>query len=377
MEMSIDSMLIQATELGASDLHIQARQPPIIRRNGALQPLPGRPPLAEDLVSQLLAPLVSDEMKKDFSQEKSLDFSHGIEGVARFRVNMFVQRGQTSAAFRRIPEDIPTLADLGAPAILAEFARAPRGMVLVTGPTGSGKSTTLAAVLRLINETRRDHILTIEDPVEFVHSARNCMVTQREVGKDCPSFARGLRDALRQDPDVILVGEMRDVETMRIAMTAAETGHLVFATLHTSSAPSAIDRIVDAFPGEEQQQIRTMLGGSLLGVVTQALLPRSDGSGRVAAHEVMVANNPVKALIREGKTEHLRNELQTKLDAGMYTLDRALVHLVVNNVISEDVARDRAQSLSEFDQLLNAVRSGRPIKPPALVQHGQGTSTAG
>lgn len=374
LELTINSLLKQITHYGASDLHIQVDSPPLMRLHGSLRAVPERPQLDENTVRKLFDALVSDEetLKKRYYEERAIDFSHAVPGVARFRVNLFMQQGKMGGAFRRIPEEIPTLADLAAPSILMDFSRKPRGLVLVTGPTGSGKSTTLAAVLNLINSERQDHILTIEDPIEFVHTPNHCLINQREVGRDTPSFARGLRDALREDPDVILVGEMRDDETMRIAMTAAETGHLVFGTLHTSSAPSAIDRIIDNFPDTEQSQIRTMLAASLVGIVTQTLLPRADGQGRVAAHEVLVANNPVRALIRKQETQHLRNELQTKTRDGMQTLDRALAYLVWQRVVSEEEARRAAQSAEEFDRFMESIAQGKGVpNPPKLVLPGQ------
>ena len=366
----INRLLAYSTGQRASDLHLQMDRKPLIRVDGSLRDIEEYPVLDETAMTQLLQPLLNDDQKKQYRENKSVDFSHAVPGVARFRVNLFVQQGKMGAVFRRIPEKIPTLDELAAPAALLDFAKRPRGLVLVTGPTGSGKSTTLAATLDAINSTRADHILTIEDPIEFVHSSKRCLINQREIGRDCPNFARGLRDALREDPDVILVGEMRDLETMQLAITAAETGHLVFGTVHTSSAPSAVDRIVDAFPAAQQQQVRVMLAESLIGVVTQALLPRADGEGRVAAHEVMVVNNPVRNHIRKQETGHIRSVMQTQTKEGMQTLDRALVYLVAQNIVAEDVARGRAQHLTEFDQLLTRFRRTGELNPPRLVTPG-------
>jgi twitching motility protein PilT len=371
MEFTVDTLLRQATEARASDLHLRVGMPPMIRIDGDVTPAPGRPVLDKEMVEQLVGSILDEELKRLFYENKSVDFSHAVPGVARFRVAFFLQQGVMGGVFRRIPEKIPTLADLGAPAVLLDFARRPRGLVLVTGPTGSGKSTTLAAVIDVINRERFEHILTIEDPIEFVHPPQRCIVNQREIGRDAPTFARALRDGLRQDPDVILVGEMRDLETISTAITAAETGHLVFGTLHTSSAPSSIDRIIDAFPADQQQQIRVMLAGSLIGIVTQTLLPRADGQGRVAAHEVLVADNAVRAHIRHQQMEQVRSVLQTQSQKGMQTMDKALVYLVTQNIIAEEIARERTQNPDEFEQLLRTARRGGRIAPPNLVQPGQ------
>lgn len=371
MDLSVDSLLTQATELKASDLHIRVSMPPMFRVNGDLGPAPGRAVLDQEGIKLLFNQILDEEMRKRFTEDKAIDFSYAVPGVARFRVALFLQQQEMGGVFRRIPEIIPTLADLAAPAALLDFARKPRGLVLVTGPTGSGKSTTLAAVIDVINRERSDHILTIEDPIEFVHPPQKCVVNQREIGRDAPSFARALRDGLRQDPDVILVGEMRDLETISTAITAAETGHLVFGTLHTSSAPSSIDRIIDAFPADQQQQIRVMLASSLVGIVTQTLVPRADGRGRVAAHEVLVADNAVRAHIRHQQMEQVRSVLQTQSQKGMQTMDKALVYLVTQGVVSEEVARERTQNPDEFEQLLASVKRGAKIAPPNLIQPGQ------
>lgn len=365
--MRIDDMLVQATSAGASDLHLQVGRPPIIRESGSLADLPGYPAISENGMLRLAEQITTEEQRKDYGIDLSIDFSHSVPGVARFRVNILTQMGKMGAVFRRIPEEIPTLADLAAPAALLEFSRMPRGLVLVTGPTGSGKSTTLAAVIDAINSDRPEHILTIEDPIEFVHPTKKSLINQREIGRDTPDFKRALRDALREDPDVILVGEMRDNETISIAMSAAETGHLVFGTLHTSSAPSTIDRIIDSFPSEQQSQIRTMLSNSLVGVVTQTLVPKKSGKGRVAAHEVLVVNNAVSAMIRSGQVEQIRSTIQTGSKSGMQTMDRALAFLVEQDIIDEETARSKSQDANEFDQYMKGMAEGKPITPPKLI----------
>jgi twitching motility protein PilT len=372
----IDQLLIQATALGASDLHLRVGAPPLMRLDSAIQPVPGRPVVASEDMEKLVGSILSDEHRKSFYENKAVDFAYAVPGVARFRVNFFLQRGRMGGVMRRIPETIPQLADLAAPKALLDFARKPRGLVLVTGPTGSGKSTTLASVIDVINTERQEHILTIEDPIEFVHPLRACLVNQREVGPDTPSFKRALRDALREDPDVILVGEMRDFETISIALTAAETGHLVFGTLHTSSAETTISRIIDVFPSNQQQQIRTMLASSLAGVVCQTLLPRADGQGRVAAHEVLVATTAVRSNIRENTLEQIRSHIQTGHQHGMQTLDRSLAYLVATNTVAEDVALEKAFDRREFNDMLTSLRQGRDVAIPQLVQHGQGASAA-
>jgi twitching motility protein PilT len=364
---TINELLIQMTNDSCSDLHLRAGIAPRYRRYGSLVPMPGRPVLSGEMVRQVFLPLLSQSMLAAYKERRSIDFSHSVPGVGRYRVNLYIQQGQMSGAFRLIPEVVPTLEELRAPSMLEKFAQEKRGLLLVTGPTGSGKSTTLAATINRINETRKEHIITIEDPIEYVHQCKQCMVNQREVLKDTPSYEQGLKDSLREDPDIILIGELRDLETMQIALRAAETGHLVFATLHTSSAPSAIDRIVDVFPEGQKSEVRTMLAGSLIGVVTQALLPRADGEGRVAAHEIMVVNNPVKAMIRAGTTANLRGELQTSTGEGMQTLDRSMVSLIAKGLLSEEEGLDNCQSEKEFIQLLNRVKSGQNIVVPGII----------
>src|SRR4051794_34715021 len=289
-----------------------------------------------------------------FERDRQLDFAYSIPGAARFRVNAYQQRLAVGAAFRAIPTQIPALDTLGLPPGIKELVKKPRGLVLVTGPTGSGKSTTLAAMLDVINETREEHIMTIEDPIEFLHGHKRCIVNQRELGSDAQSFGAALKAALRQDPDVILVGEMRDLETIHTALTAAETGHLVFATLHTQDAPQTIDRIIDVFPSEQQGQVRTQLAVALQGVITQQLLPTADGSSRVAACEVLVPTPAVRNLIREGKTHQIYSTMQTGSQSGMQTMDAALATLVREGQITRAVAEARSSTPEELRRLLGA-----------------------
>lgn len=366
---AIDQLLAEAIQKRASDLHLQAGQRPDVRIDGDLRLLSeAYPVLSQEALETLLLPLLKDAQREEFLERWELDFSYSID-VGRFRVNYHYQQGELGAAFRHIPNDIPNLADLQAPFAMLDFARLERGLVLVTGPTGSGKSTTLAAMLDIINSERACHILTLEDPVEFVHPRKRALIKQREIGRDTKSFAESLKRALRQDPDVILVGEMRDPETTSIALTAAETGHLVLSTLHTRSAPSTVDRIIDQFPPEQQDQIRTQLAASLAGIVSQTLLPRADGEGRVAAHEVLVVTSAIENIIRKGSSEQLRTPLQTQAEIGMQTMDKSLVYLVQQGFVDLEVARRRSQELHEFDQLVEAYRQGRPVQVPKFVSH--------
>src|SRR3982075_2185844 len=313
---SIDELLEQMVSLGASDLHVTVGTPPAFRVRGQIARAEGYEPFTADDTRALLYRILSSEQQKNFELKRQLDFAYAMPGVARFRVNVYYQRESVGAAFRLIPQEIKSLEELNLPHIMHSLSEYPRGLVLVTGPTGSGKSTTLAAVIDEINRTRSDHILTIEDPIEFVHRHKRCIVNQREIGPDAVSFSEALRAALRQDPDVILLGEMRDLETISTALTAAETGHLVFGTLHTQSAPSTIDRIIDVFPAEPQGQVRVQLSVALQGIMTQQLLPTADGSGRVVATEVLIPNPAVRNLIREGKTHQIYSVLQTSSAGG-------------------------------------------------------------
>jgi twitching motility protein PilT len=346
---SIDDLLEQLVARGASDLHISIASPPAIRVRGHIERLEGYEPLTPDDTRALLYRILNSEQQKHFEIKRQLDFAYAIPGLARFRVNVYYQREAVGAAFRVIPTDIKSAEELGLPPVLHDLAQQPRGIVLVTGPTGSGKSTTLAAIVDEINRTRAEHILTVEDPVEFVHKHKKCIVNQREIGPDATSFADALKAALRQDPDVILVGEMRDLETISTALTAAETGHLVFGTLHTQSAPSTIDRIIDVFPPSQQEQVRIMIAGSLQGVVTQTLLPTADGQGRVAALEILLPDDAVRNLIRQGKVEQIYSVMQTNTKNGMQTMEQALADLVVRRVVKVEDALNKS---SRRDQLI-------------------------
>src|SRR6266567_2024627 len=338
---SIDDLLEQMVAVGASDLHVSVGSPPVLRVRGHIERVDGFEPLSADDTRALLYRILSSEQQKHFELQRQLDFAYSLPGLARFRVNIYYQRETVGAAFRLIPQEIKTLEELGLPAILHTLAEKPRGLVLVTGPTGSGKSTTLAAVIDEINRNRSEHILTVEDPIEFLHRHKRCIVNQREIGPDATSFAEALRAALRQDPDVILVGEMRDLETISTALTAAETGHLVFGTLHTQSAPSTIDRIIDVFPAEQQEQVRIQIASSLQGVVTQALLPTSDGKGRVPALEILLPDDAVRNLIRQGKVEQIYSVMQTNTSRGMQTMEQSLAELIMRYVVTKDEAMAR------------------------------------
>jgi twitching motility protein PilT len=327
----------------------------MIREKGRIEPIEGFPILTSQQTREVIFGILSEDQRKRFEVARQLDFAYAIPNVARFRVNCYMQRGSVSAAFRLVPMGIPSLDDLGVPPVLREFTRKPRGFVLVTGPTGSGKSTTLAAMIDLINREREDHILTIEDPIEFLHQHKRSIVNQREVGSDAENFSLGLRAALRQDPDVILVGEMRDMETISTALTAAETGHLVFATLHTQSTAQTVDRIIDVFPPEQQQQVRTQLSVALQGIVTQQLLPTADGQGRTVACEVLVPNPAVRNLIREAKTHQIYSAIQTAGAIGMQTMDADLVRLVRAGKITMELAEQRASVPEELRRLLGTV----------------------
>lgn len=347
---SIDQILLEVIERGASDLHITVGAPPMIRLHGSLIPL-DYPKLMPQDTKEMLYSILTQEQREILERNWEYDFSYSLPGKGRFRVNIFFQRNSLAAAFRLIPVKIPTLQELNLPLVLEEFTRKPRGLVLVTGPTGSGKSTTLACLINIINETRNCHIITIEDPIEFLHPHKKSIVNQREVGSDTKSFSQALKYVLRQDPDVILIGEMRDLETISTALTAAETGHLVFATLHTQDAPQTIDRIVDVFPPYQQQQIRIQLAGVLQGIIAQQLLPTKDGKGRVVAVEVLIPTPGVRNLIREAKTHQIYTAIQTGGKYGMQTMDQALADLVRRGKISYEVAVQRAidqQSLKQF-----------------------------
>ena len=362
---SIDELLEHMVARDASDLHVTVGTPPVIRVRGEVERLDEFAPLTSEDTQQLLYRILSSEQQKHLEIKRQLDFSHSIPGLARFRVNVYFQRESIGAAFRLIPAELKTLEELGMPPTLHLLTDKPRGLVLVTGPTGSGKSTTLAALIDEINRNRSEHILTIEDPIEFLHRHKRCIVNQREIGPDAVSFAEALRAALRQDPDVILVGEMRDLETIATALTAAETGHLVFGTLHTQSAPSTIDRIIDVFPAEQQEQIRIQIASSLQGVITQALLPTADGMGRVPALEVLLPDDAVRNLIRQGKVEQIYSVMQTNTSRGMQTMEQSLADLIQRGVVTFEVGLTRS---SRPQQLIGVLeRAGFPVElPPDL-----------
>src|SRR3954449_2889826 len=349
---SIDDLLEQMVAMGASDLHITVASPPAFRKRGHITRAEGYDNFTSDDTRALLYRILSSEQQKNFELKRQLDFAYAIPGLARFRVNVYYQREAVGAAFRLIPQEIKTMEELNLPASLHTLTEKPRGIVLVTGPTGSGKSTTLAAIIDEINRSRSEHILTIEDPIEFLHRHKRCIVNQREIGPDALSFAEALRAALRQDPDVILVGEMRDLETISTALTAAETGHLVFGTLHTQSAPSTIDRIIDVFPAEQQEQIRIQIAGTLQGVVTQTLLATADGRGRVAALEVLLPDDAVRNLIRQGKVEQVYSVMQTGTSKGMQTMEQSLADLVLRRVITPEMGFSRSSRADQLRGLL-------------------------
>jgi twitching motility protein PilT len=362
---SIDELLERMVEASASDLHVTTGTPPAIRVRGELERLEGFDVLSPQETQQLLYRILSSEQQKLLELNRQLDFSYSIPGLARFRVNTYFQRESIGAAFRLIPTELKTLEELGIPASLHALAEKPRGLVLVTGPTGSGKSTTLAALIDEINRNRAEHILTIEDPIEFLHRHKRCIVNQREIGPDAKSFAEALRAALRQDPDVILVGEMRDLETISTALTAAETGHLVFGTLHTQSAPSTIDRIIDVFPAEQQEQVRIQIANSLQGVVTQALLPTADGMGRVPALEILLPDDAVRNLIRQGKVEQIYSVMQTNTGRGMQTMEQALADLIMRRIVDFEDGLSRSSRPNQLIGLLE--RAGFDVVlPPDL-----------
>jgi len=344
--MDITELLSFCVKQNASDLHLSAGVPPMIRVDGDVRRI-NVPAMEHKEVHGLIYDIMNDKQRKDYEEFLETDFSFDVPGVARFRVNAFNHNRGAGAVFRTIPSKVLTMEDLGLGNIFAELSLKPRGLVLVTGPTGSGKSTTLAAMVDYVNNQRYDHVLTIEDPIEFVHESKKCLVNQREVHRDTLGFSEALRSALREDPDVILVGELRDLETIRLALTAAETGHLVFGTLHTTSAAKTIDRVIDVFPGEEKAMVRSMLSESLVGVISQTLLKKI-GGGRVAAHEIMIATPAIRNLIREDKIAQMYSAIQTGAAHGMITLDQTLKDLLSKGLVSKDQAKDKASNPDSF-----------------------------
>jgi twitching motility protein PilT len=353
-QITLSELLKKLAEFGGSDLHLTTNTPPQVRVDGHLRPLEGYKVLTSADTKQLAYSVLTDAQKHRFEENLELDFSFGVKGLSRFRANIFNQRGAVGAVFRAIPYEIKPFEALGLPAVVKQMCDKPRGLILVTGPTGSGKSTTLAAMIDKINTDRHEHILTIEDPIEFLHNHKNCLVNQREVNADTKGFAEALRTALRQDPDVVLVGEMRDLETIESALRIAETGHLTFATLHTNSAASTINRIIDVFPSEQQAQVRAQLSLVLEGILCQALLPRAEGQGRAMALEVLVPNGAIRNLIREDKVHQIYSMMQTGQDKyGMQTFNQSLATLYHKRQISLEVAMQRSSNTDELKELID------------------------
>lgn len=350
-ELRIEILLEEVVRRRASDLHLQVGLPPMLRVDGSLVPVTGFNPLDEGAVETLVFAILDQDQQQILEKDKEFDFSFAFGTLGRFRVNAYHERGNLAAALRLIPNEIKTISELGVPPIVMNFANYPRGLVLVTGPTGSGKSTTLAALIDKLNSETSQHIITIEDPIEFTHKSKKSVVVQREVHYDTYSFSAALRSSLRQDPDVVLIGEMRDLETISAAITIAETGHLVLASLHTNSAAQSIDRMIDVFPPHQQSQIRAQLANILMAICSQRLVP-AIGGGRVVAAEILIANPAVRNIIREGKTHQLDAVVQTGADAGMQTMDRTLVGLVQSGVVTYDEARSFAVDLNEFERLM-------------------------
>jgi len=373
-DIDLEIALRQMVEAGGSDLHLTVGTPPMIRVDGALQPLPGYERLSDESLKRTIYAALSQRQRETFEDELELDFAYSVRGLARFRVNLYKQRESVGAAFRVIPYEIKPIAALGLPPMVSNFAGLPRGLVLVTGPTGSGKSTTLASIIDLANTTRAEHIMTVEDPIEFLHRHKKAMVNQRQVGSDTHSFARALKHVLRQDPDIILIGEMRDLETISVALTAAETGHLVFATLHTQDAAQSIDRIIDVFPAEQQDQVRTQLAGTLQAIVSQTLCRRSDGPGRALAAEVLIATPAIRNLIREGKTHQIYSALQAGAKLGMTTMDQHLAELVRMGRISYETALEKCHHVEDFNRLVGRAGGTTQGANTAMMTGGIGSS---
>jgi twitching motility protein PilT len=373
-EPGVDAELIAAlTDVlfsGASDLHVTVNAVPMIRVDGELRPVRGMDAWSSHKVTAALRSILTADQRATFDKNLELDLAYTLSANARFRVNIFQQRNSMGAAFRLIPTDIRQLKDLGVPESIARFASLTRGLVLVTGPTGSGKSTTLAALIDLVNRTRADHIVTVEDPIEFIHQNHRSLVNQREVGSDTHSFANALKHVLRQDPDVILIGELRDLETISVALTAAETGHLVFATLHTQDAAQTIDRIIDVFPPHQQGQVRSQLAATLQGVVCQTLVKRASGKGRVVATEVLIATPAINNLIREGKTYQIASAMQAGREHGMHTMDSHLADLANSGEITVKAATEKAQDPASFPSLIHRSDTSKDAASRALVASG-------
>ena len=368
-QLTLPELLKKMTDLGGSDLHITTKSPPQVRVHGLLRPLDGYEPFSPADTKRLAYSVLTDAQKHRFEEDLELDFSFGLKGMSRFRANVFNQKGAVGCVFRAIPYEILTFEKLGLPPVIKELCKKPRGLILVTGPTGSGKSTTLAAMVDKINEERSEHILTIEDPIEFLHNHKKCVVNQREVNSDTHGFSNALRTALRQDPDVVLVGEMRDLETIEMALRIAETGHLTFATLHTNTAASTINRIIDVFPSGQQSQIRTQLSLVLEGIMCQALLPKASGDGRAMALEVLIPNAAIRNLVREDKIHQIYSMMQTGQDKyGMQTFNQALATLYQKRLINLDVAMQRSSNADELKELIDR---GAGLNN-ASTDHGQG-----
>ncbi len=372
-QITLPELLKKMTDASGSDLHLTTNSAPQIRVHGHLSPIPGYGPMSPADTKRLAYSVLTDAQKHRFEENLELDFSFGLKGMSRFRANLFNQKGAVGAVFRAIPYEIKTFDALGLPPVVSDLCNKPRGLILVTGPTGSGKSTTLASMIDKINIERHDHILTIEDPIEFLHNHKNCVINQREVAADTHSFGAALRTALRQDPDVVLVGEMRDLETIEMALRIAETGHLTFATLHTNSAYSTINRIIDVFPSEQQAQVRTQLSLVLEGIMCQSLLPKAAGDGRVMALEILIPNSAIRNLIREDKIHQIYSMMQTGQDKfGMQTFNQALATLHHKRIISLDVAMQRTSNPDELKELIERgsglntsyAGQGRPVVPP-------------
>jgi twitching motility protein PilT len=379
VQVPIPELLEALLQAEGSDLHLTAGSPPVVRVHGELERIEGYPVLSPRALQGMIYAILPQKMRERFEQELELDMSYSLPGRARFRVNVYMQRDAVGAAFRVIPFEIKPLDDLGLPPVIADLARFQRGFVVVTGPTGSGKSTTLASMVDVVNTERQGHIMTVEDPIEFLHKHKSCIVNQREVGADTHGFGDALKHVLRQDPDVILVGEMRDLETISTAITAAETGHLVFATLHTQDAPQTIDRIIDVFPPHQQQQVRVQLSTTLMGVVTQQLIPTADGNGRAVACEVLVTTPAVRNLIREGKVHQIYSSMQAGGRFGMQTMDMSLAQHVKAGRIAQQMAYERCHDVEELQRLIGGAGAlgGPSAGPIDFGQDAGGGATTG